>query len=82
MAEGEREASVLRADGFAMALKAIDAAAKEIDSKTMTLQYLEALKELGASDGTKLVIPTELTSMAQPLLAHAIKAHAEPAAAE
>jgi regulator of protease activity HflC (stomatin/prohibitin superfamily) len=76
-AEGEREASALRADGFAMALKAIDAAAKEIDSKTITLQYLEALKELGASDATKLVIPTELVSIAQPLLAHAVKAQAE-----
>jgi regulator of protease activity HflC (stomatin/prohibitin superfamily) len=79
-AEGEREASNLRAEGFAMALKAIDVAAKEIDSKTMTLQYLEALKDLGASDGTKLVIPTELVSMAQPLLAHALKAQAEPTA--
>ena len=79
-AQGEREARSLQAEGFAMALKEINAAAKEIDSKTMTLQYLEALKELGASDGTKLVIPTELVSMAQPLLAHALKAQAEPAA--
>jgi regulator of protease activity HflC (stomatin/prohibitin superfamily) len=80
-AEGDREASGLRAEGVAMALNAIDASAKEIDSKTITLQYLEALKELGASDGTKLVIPTEFISMVQPLLNHAVKAQAEPGAA-
>jgi regulator of protease activity HflC (stomatin/prohibitin superfamily) len=80
-AEGEREATVRRAQGFAMALKEIDAAAKAIDSKTLTLQYLEALKTLGTGDATKLVLPTELVSLAQPLLAHALKAQAEPGAA-
>ncbi|MDH3212039.1 MAG: SPFH/Band 7/PHB domain protein [Myxococcales bacterium] len=80
-AEGEREASIQRAQGFALALKEIDAVAKAIDSKTLTLQYLEALKTLGTGDGTKLVLPMELVSLAQPLLAHALKAQAEPGAA-
>ena len=29
----------------------------------MSLQYLEALKELGASDSTKLVIPMEFANL-------------------
>jgi regulator of protease activity HflC (stomatin/prohibitin superfamily) len=76
-AEGERQAIVQRAQGFAVALKEIDGVAREIDSKTLTLQYLETLKSLGSGDGTKLVIPTELVSLAQPLLSHALKAQAE-----
>ena len=31
----------------------------------MTLQYLEALKQLGASPSTKYVIPTEFTRLAE-----------------
>jgi regulator of protease activity HflC (stomatin/prohibitin superfamily) len=78
--EGERLAAVQRAQGFALALKEIDEVAQAIDSKTLTLQYLETLKALGAGDGTRFVIPTELVSLAQPLLAHALKAQAEPPA--
>jgi regulator of protease activity HflC (stomatin/prohibitin superfamily) len=78
--EGDRQATVQRAQGFALALKEIDHVAREIDSKTLTLQYLETLKALGTGDGTKLVIPTELVSLAQPLLAHALKAQADSSA--
>jgi regulator of protease activity HflC (stomatin/prohibitin superfamily) len=74
MAEGDREAAIQRAQGFALALKEIDSIARGVDSKTLTLQYLETLKALGAGEGTKLVIPTELVSLAQPLLAHALRA--------
>ncbi|MCJ7712814.1 MAG: SPFH/Band 7/PHB domain protein [Chloroflexi bacterium] len=63
-AEGERQAAILRAEGFSMALERIYAAAKGIDDKTMSLQYLEALKALGASPSTKFVIPTEFTRLA------------------
>jgi regulator of protease activity HflC (stomatin/prohibitin superfamily) len=78
--EGEREAAIRRAEGYAMALKEIDAVAREIDSKTLTLQYLEALKALGAADSTKLVIPTELVNIAQPLVDHALRAQTGPPA--
>ena len=47
-AEGERQAAILRAEGFSQALERIYSAAHIIDEKTMTLQYLEALKALGA----------------------------------
>jgi regulator of protease activity HflC (stomatin/prohibitin superfamily) len=64
-AEGERQAAILRAEGFSMALERIYGAAKGIDEKTMTLQYLEALKSLGASPSTKFLIPTEFTRLAE-----------------
>jgi regulator of protease activity HflC (stomatin/prohibitin superfamily) len=80
-AEGEREATIQRAQGFALALKEIDEIASRIDSKTLTLQYLEALKALGKGESTKLVIPTELAGLAQPLLAHVSKAQSETGAA-
>ena len=63
-AEGERQAAILRAEGFSQALERIFAAAHLIDEKTMALQYLEALKQLGNSPSTKFVIPTEFTRLA------------------
>ena len=78
LAKGDREAAVQRAEGFALALKEIDKVAQDISSKTLTLQYLDALKVLGTGDGTKLVIPTELVSLAQPLLTHVLRGQGEP----
>ncbi|MBF8290034.1 MAG: SPFH/Band domain protein [Chloroflexi bacterium] len=65
-AEGDRQAAILRAQGFSEALEQIFSAAKGIDQKTMALQYLEALKALGASPSTKFVIPTEFTRLIEP----------------
>jgi regulator of protease activity HflC (stomatin/prohibitin superfamily) len=62
-AEGERQAQSLRAEGFAVALDRIFASAKEIDQKTMTLQYFEALKSIGQGASTKYIFPMEFTSM-------------------
>ncbi len=62
-AEGEKQAQALRAEGFAVALEAIYNAAKSVDQKTMTLQYFETLKSIGASPSTKYIFPMEFTSM-------------------
>jgi regulator of protease activity HflC (stomatin/prohibitin superfamily) len=62
-AEGEQQATVLRANGYAEALKAIHSVASGVDANTMTLQYVDALKELGAGESTKFVLPLELTKM-------------------
>jgi regulator of protease activity HflC (stomatin/prohibitin superfamily) len=67
-AEGDRQAAILRAEGFSEALERIFRAATGIDQKTMTLQYLEALKALGASPSTKYVIPVEFTRLLDPLV--------------
>ncbi len=68
-AEGTRQSQILNAEGFSQALERIYAAAATIDQKTMLLQYLEALKALGASPSTKFVIPTEFTQLLGPLAA-------------
>ncbi len=63
VAEGERESQLLRAEGFSNALERIYSVAQTIDSKTMTLQYFETLKGLGASPATKYIFPMEFTSL-------------------
>ena len=62
-AEGDRQAAILRAEGFSLALGKIFEVAQGVDSKTMTLQYLEALKVVGAAPSTKFVLPMELTGL-------------------
>jgi regulator of protease activity HflC (stomatin/prohibitin superfamily) len=62
-AEGDRQAAILRAEGFALALTEIFRSAQGVDAKTMSLQYLEALKQIGASPSTKFVIPMEFTQL-------------------
>ncbi len=42
----------------------------------MSLQYLDALKALGASPATKLVVPAEFTSLLRPLIEHTNVANA------
>jgi regulator of protease activity HflC (stomatin/prohibitin superfamily) len=66
-AEGDRQAAILRAQGFSEALNTIFGAAKNIDQKTMALQYLDALKALGNGPATKFVIPMEFTQLMAPL---------------
>ena len=75
--EGDRQAAILRAEGFALALNEVFKVAQGVDSKTLTLQYLEALKALGAGAATKFVIPMEFVNLVQPLVAHASQALAE-----
>ncbi len=67
-AEGERAAQALPAEGFAVALKTIFAEAEHVDAKTMTLQYLDALKTLGAGPATKFIFPMEFTNLMRPLI--------------
>jgi regulator of protease activity HflC (stomatin/prohibitin superfamily) len=82
-AEGERQAAILRAQGFSEALQQIFSAAKGIDQKTMALQYLEALKALGASPATKFVIPTEFTQLIAPITGYINRGMgSDPASAE
>ena len=65
-AEGDRQAAILRAEGFSQALTRIFQAAAGVDEKTMSLQYLEALKALGAGPATKFIIPAEFTRLVEP----------------
>jgi regulator of protease activity HflC (stomatin/prohibitin superfamily) len=67
-AEGDRQAAILRAEGFAQALHTIFEAAQGIDQKTMTLQYFDTLKSLGAGPATKFIFPLEFTQMIENVL--------------
>jgi regulator of protease activity HflC (stomatin/prohibitin superfamily) len=59
-AEGERQSTILRAEGLAAALAKILVVGRGLDRNTMQLQYLETLKQVGASPSTKLVVPLDL----------------------
>jgi len=62
-AEGTRQAAILNAEGYATALARIYESAQNVDSKTMSLQYLDALKALGAGPATKFIFPMEFTEL-------------------
>ncbi len=62
-AEGERQAAILRAEGFSLALSKIFEVARTLDANTMSLQYLDALKQIGSSPSTKFVVPMELANL-------------------
>ncbi len=63
-AEGSRQAQILEAEGFSIGLQRIYETAQQVDSNTMGLQYLEMMKQLGAGESTKWIIPMDLASMA------------------
>ena len=62
-AEGSRQSQILQAEGYQQALQAIFAAAKDIDQKTMTLQYFDTLKNMAQGASTKYIFPMEFTSL-------------------
>ncbi|MDA8263225.1 MAG: SPFH domain-containing protein [Actinomycetota bacterium] len=62
-AEADRQAALLRAQGLASALEAITGTARELDSNTLLLQYLDALRQMASSPATKILLPMELTSL-------------------
>ncbi len=67
-AEGDKQSRILSAEGYAMALETIFNAAKGIDAKTMSLQYLDALKALGSGPATKFIFPMEFTNLLRPFV--------------
>jgi regulator of protease activity HflC (stomatin/prohibitin superfamily) len=81
-AEGKRQSQILEAEGYSQALERIFAAARAVDEKTMTLQYLEALKGLGAGPATKFVIPLEFTELAARITGYTERGLAKAAAGE
>ncbi|MHB0857083.1 MAG: SPFH domain-containing protein [Anaerolineae bacterium] len=76
-AEADRQAAILRAEGQALGLERIQAVAQGVGSRTMSLQYLDALRALGASEATKFVIPLEFMNLVQPFMGHTRRAVVE-----
>ena len=66
-AEGQRAAQALVAEGFAVALDRVYNTAKEVDEKTMALQYLDVLRAVGTSPSTKYIFPLETLKFLEPL---------------
>ena len=62
-AEGDRQAAILRAEGFSQALDKVYQVARQVDSNTMSLQYLDTLKQIGAAPSTKFIFPMEFTNL-------------------
>ena len=67
-AEGNRQAAILNAEGFSNALDQIYRVAQGVDAKTMSLQYFETLKDIGASPSTKFIFPMEFTNVLKPFM--------------
>ena len=63
VAEGDKQSKILSAEGYTQYLGLVFQGAKGVDAKTMALQYLDALKALGASPSTKYIFPVEFTSL-------------------
>jgi regulator of protease activity HflC (stomatin/prohibitin superfamily) len=70
-AEGDRQAAILRAEGFSMALSKIFEIARTLDANTMSLQYLDTLKQIGSSPSTKFIFPMELSTLLSSLVGKA-----------
>jgi regulator of protease activity HflC (stomatin/prohibitin superfamily) len=67
-AEGDREAAILRAEGFSSALDKVGSVAQHMDVNTLSLQYFDTLKEIGASPSTKFIFPMEFTNLLGPFM--------------
>lgn len=67
-AEGDQQAQDLRALGYAKALDNIEKIAKGINENTLSLQYFQTLKEIGASESTKYIFPMEFTGLLKDFL--------------
>lgn len=59
-AQGEKEARILEAEGYSEALERIWNVANKIDEMTLKIQYLEALKHIGSSQSSKILIPLDI----------------------
>ena len=66
-AEGSRQAEILEAEGYAQRLEKIFEIAQGIDSRTISLEYLDTLKDLGTGESTKFIFPTEFMTLLGPL---------------
>jgi regulator of protease activity HflC (stomatin/prohibitin superfamily) len=59
-AEASRQSAILNAEGYAKGLEKILTVGQTLDQKTMLLQYLDTLKQVGTSQSTKIVVPMEV----------------------
>lgn len=65
LAEGERKSRILKAQGEAQKLRIISLGSTTLDSKSLTVLSLDAVKKLGEGQSTKIVLPFELTKLVE-----------------
>jgi len=62
-AQGQRSQTILEKQGEAQGLRITAMGASALDSKALTVLSLESLKEIGAGESTKFILPFELTKL-------------------
>lgn len=62
-AEGERLAQILERQGEAQGLRILALGSAPLDQKSLTVLSLDALKQLGEGQATKIVLPFEVSSL-------------------
>jgi len=65
LAEGERKARILEAQGEAQKLRILSLGSASLDSKSLTVLSLNALKKLGEGKSTKIVLPFEISKLVE-----------------
>jgi len=63
VAEGQRLAIILEAQGEAQKLRVLAVGAAPLDSKALTVLSLDTMKALGNGQATKIIFPFELTKL-------------------
>ncbi len=80
-AEGERLAQILQRQGEAQGLRILALGASPLDTKSLSVLSLDALRKLGEGQATKIVLPFEVTSLLRGAAAY-IKGGIDPTSTE
>lgn len=70
-AQGERVGQILRAQGQAQALRLLSLGSATLDTKSLSVLSLDALKTLGDGQATKIVVPFEITNLVKSISKYA-----------
>src|SRR5262249_16061569 len=62
-AEGDRHSAILRAEGFSNALQKILGVVGAVDANRVRLRSLGALRQIGGSPSSKVLLPLELSGL-------------------
>ena len=70
-AEGSRVSQILRSQGKAQSLRVLSFGSATLDTKSLTVLSLDAMKALGNGQATKIVVPFELTNLVKGIAKYA-----------
>ncbi len=77
-AEGERLATILRAQGEAQRLRILSLGAASLHSHALTAMSLGTLEKMADGNATKIIIPFEVSKIAEAIAAYLVKGYREP----